>query len=81
MTTTLDRMVRAMQSSPAWPAVFEASSARTLIVAALKEAREPDKRMGDELAMAEQCAAYASSWGAGCIVWRAGIDHILGDEG
>lgn len=45
MTTTFDRMVKAMQASPAWPAVFDAGSARVLLIAALREAREPSPEM------------------------------------
>lgn len=66
MTTTFDRMVRAMQASPAWPAVFDAGSARVLLIAALREAAKPDHEYLSPLADA---------------FVRAGIDHILSEAG
>lgn len=53
MTTTFDRMVRAMQASPAWPAVFDAGSARVLLIAALREVREPDLHQSAAMLMGQ----------------------------
>lgn len=39
------RMAKAMQSSPAWPAVFKGGSAEILAVAALKAMKDPTPEM------------------------------------
>jgi len=45
MTTTLEKMARAMQASPAWPAVYGAGTAEALVRSALMAIRVP----GDDL--------------------------------
>ncbi len=91
MTTTFDRMVRAMQASPAWPAVFDAGSARVLLIAALREAREPDNsaleaswRNTREVKPDERMACLLAEPRMAHKVkmlrrWRAMIDQILSE--
>lgn len=41
----INRIAKAMQSSPAWPAVFDAGTAETLARVALERVREPTDKM------------------------------------
>ena len=43
--TMINRIAKAMQSSPAWPAVFDAGTAETLARVALETVREPTHSM------------------------------------
>lgn len=45
MTTMREKCARAMQASPAWPAVFDAGTANVLLDAVLSTLLEPDEGM------------------------------------
>lgn len=50
--TMINRIATAMQSSPAWPAVFDAGTAEMLARVALETVREPTDAMIDRAAKA-----------------------------
>lgn len=45
MSEMIDRMAKAMQASKTWPAVFQAGTARELVLAALEALEEPTTEM------------------------------------
>ncbi len=76
--SALERMARAMQESPAWPAVYDAGTAHTLARAALMAIREPDLMTtvaGAKVIVKEMKGDedYFAAKGA----WTAMIDHVL----
>ena len=79
MNTTFDRMVKAMQASPAWPAVFYAGSARVLLIAALREARMVDYDMLELMEDAADVAVGCPGGSPALAAWIAAVDHMLSE--
>lgn len=80
MTGMLEKMARAMQRSPAWPAVYGAGTAETLSRAALQAIREPGQaaiERGSEVGPPIHGGEFNPIEAAN--IWTAMIDAILAE--
>ena len=77
MNEMVERVARAMQSSKAWPVVFQAGSAQELARAAIAAMREPTEVMVTAGAKAIMASGRASN---ACHAHRAAIDAALSGD-
>lgn len=77
--TMRERLIRAMQESPAWPAVFQAGTADALLDAILAELMEPGEGMKraalNAMTNATVAEPKAAAWDA-IVAYRAMLTHI-----
>jgi len=74
MTDLLSRISKAMQESPAWPAVFDAGTAQELARVAVEAMREPTDAM---ISAGVEARNKPGSGASVSITYRAMIDAAL----